>query len=189
MVSRLILNLRNQAMQPRAAVVSFASSQGPSDRLQLTSNVIGNLGEPVENSWFGSEKSGGEDNDDTYAMEILDGLTDLEKHNPGRNTAQIVVEVTRSITTDYRMGSHSSHQRPDSGILISRSSSPVSPTTSSRPRSMVHYSREEEEARERAWERGGSAWRPPPSWMLESMDLYQIATGRPRRSQRRPSTS
>ena len=86
MVSRLILNLRNQAMRPRAAVVSYPSSQLPQDQDRaLTSTVIGNLGEPVETNWFdygdADDDKDPKDKDDsevdsrrdTYAMRNLYG--------------------------------------------------------------------------------------------------------------------
>lgn len=73
MVSRLILNLRNQASRPHrpktaefasffsAYPVSYASTGAvpslthghfPTDRQHLVSTIIGNLGEPVEFDWF-----------------------------------------------------------------------------------------------------------------------------------------
>ncbi|KAL5483594.1 hypothetical protein ACEPAI_8826 [Sanghuangporus weigelae] len=125
MVSRLILNLRNQAMRPRANVMSYPSSSQQIHTDQeiqtqyrgLTSTVIGNLGQPVETEWFyeaegdKDEKASRERDEsdrgqkDTYAMENLKSQRNHTSSSTNGSTlpvGQIVVEVTQtlSVTTD-----------------------------------------------------------------------------------------
>ncbi|KAL5505052.1 hypothetical protein ACEPAH_7715 [Sanghuangporus vaninii] len=125
MVSRLILNLRNQAMRPRANVLSYPSSSQQirtDQEIQtqdrgLTSTVIGNLGQPVETDWFyeaeddKDEKAprerdeGDRGRKDTYAMENLKSQrnhTSSSTNESALPVGQIVVEVTQtlSVTTD-----------------------------------------------------------------------------------------
>ncbi|KAL5521018.1 hypothetical protein ACEPAG_8940 [Sanghuangporus baumii] len=125
MVSRLILNLRNQAMRPRANVMSYPSSSQQIHTDQeiqtqyrgLTSTVIGNLGQPVETEWFyeaeddKDEKVPRERDEsdrgrkDTYAMKNLkseQNHTSSIMNGSALPVGQIVVEVTQtlSVTTD-----------------------------------------------------------------------------------------
>ncbi|EJD07873.1 uncharacterized protein FOMMEDRAFT_138010 [Fomitiporia mediterranea MF3/22] len=211
MVSRLILNLRNQAMRPRA-VVSFPSQQHPPEGLHLTSTVIGNLGEPVESSWFDDDKAvDASASGNAYAMENLSmyGISDSGKQHTDSNMSvpgQIVVEVTRSITTDVRTRTYSNlHQQAglNDGTSLPRqirdahTSGPFSHSSlSGHPRSDLQHSRErEDECREYEEDSthtqsvGTSAcgWQPPQAWLLENVELHDL--GNPRRSRRRPSTS
>lgn len=182
MVSRLILNLRSQAMRPRA-VVSFPSGILPTEQLHLTSNVIGNLGEPIESSWFEDDKY--DDVKDVFAMEDVYRPQELGKQNA------IIVEVTKSVTTDV-------HARSvDDLRLFDESSFSRSPPTTpplmslpiGRPRSMLHYPRENSPEHYEEDDRlpDVPTWRPPQAWGLEDVEVQEL--GRPRRSRRRPSTS
>lgn len=209
MVSRLILNLRNQASQP-AAVVSYPSMNQNNDQLHLTSNVIGNLGQPVDNHWF---SSGSEDSDDRRDAEVISN--DVYEMFEGVKqdssiVSQIVVEVTHSVTTDLRTStSTTSPAGLAERILLDDSLSPSHPSPflppMRRPRSAVHTRDHDErnpQERERERERiqpkgrgsrpsttntsGGSTWQPPKAWNLESDETYELR--KPRR-QKRPSTS
>lgn len=185
MVSRLILNLRNQAMRPRA-VVSFPSGFIPTEQLHLTSNVIGNLGEPIETSWFDDDKD-----EDMMLSKNVFAMEDVYRpQNSGKQNA-IVVEVTKSVTTDIHARSVDDLRLFDESSF-SRSppiTPPLMPLPIGRPRSMLPYSREAslEHCEEDDKVPDAPTWRPPQTWGLEDVEVQEL--GRPRRSRRRPSTS
>ncbi|KAH8110209.1 hypothetical protein DFH11DRAFT_1622854 [Phellopilus nigrolimitatus] len=186
MVSRLILNLRNQASRPNA--VSFPSSNHAQERAHITSTIIGNLGEPVTADWF-DEDDKNASSDDAFATGGSYQLSETgEQRRAASTPPQIIVEVTKSVTTDVptlTVPTRADHRGLGLGneILSDFSTRRVP----DRPRSWLHGA-EDRRSREGRIYRVG-AWQPPLAWAVDSVDAYELETPRRHRTKRRPGTS
>lgn len=174
MVSRLILNLRSQALRP-AAVVSFPSSHRFHEQsvktTEFASTIIGNLGQPI-NSWFDDERNGGRtfsEDDNTYALSATLHRS-LRSQDPLQS--QIVVEVTRDVAVDGPRPPAPKYNA-DSTDFEQFSGEPRSASTTHTQLSEFEPGSEEDLEEH---------WQPPPSWRLEDgVDISEL--GKPRHSQ------
>lgn len=190
MVSRLILNLRTQALRP-SALESYTSTVLLQDRFakpNLASTIIGNLGEPVSD-WFDDEieldyKVAHAETDshipayeltptskDWSALSHAYALSDPHSHSqPGSVAPEIRVEVTRAVIVEGI--------DVDAGVYDQEH--PDVPFAPSPP--IPHDSEHIESASEEG--RRSGVWQPPSSWMLEAgVEVSQL--GKPRRSNSR----
>lgn len=190
MVSRLILNLRTQALRP-SALESYTSSVHLQDRFakpNLASTIIGNLGEPVSD-WFDDEieldyKVAHAATDshipayeltptskDWSTLSLTYVFADPHSHSqPGSVAPEIRVEVTRAVTVEGI--------DVDTGVYDQQH--PGGPFT---PSPSIPYDSHCTESASEEGRRSG-VWQPPSSWMLEAgVEVSQL--GKPRRSNSR----
>lgn len=205
MVSRLILNLRTQALS--LPTPSFASVERPSynstAKMLISSTVVGNLGQPVS-SWFDEDDDDDDDMGSLYKAPIDDDVLVLHDTAIPQGTlglaqelhctqSHIFVAVTQDVTTDIERSPAPFPCLSDPAHMPEPFRQPPTPAqvASNFPRESPPFSntlaplgaqRRPSSARSHACgeERSG-VWLPPRTWRVDDgIQLSQL--GRSRRS-------